>query len=90
MTAPLYSRCVSTGSDGEAPKGSPAAPRPEAHWRQQVSAPQPKCEHARQIACAEQCSLTRRGVRFRTPLTPPPPRRGERTGTFDDIFNGMG
>jgi hypothetical protein len=31
VTAPLYSRCVSTGSDGEAPKGSPAAPRPEAH-----------------------------------------------------------
>ena len=30
------------------------------------------------------------GVRFRTPLTPPPPRRGERTSTFDDIFNGMG
>ena len=31
VSAPLYSRCVATGSDGEAPKGSPAAPRPEVH-----------------------------------------------------------
>ena len=25
-----------------------------------------------------------------SPLLPSLPRRGERTGTFDDIFNGMG